>query len=429
MSISNSELREQKKIKKTKYLQKYKKEWEQLPEFEGWLQKSEISVQYATCKCCNKNINITSGKEALIKHNSSNGHKEKYDTLSNQSLITSFIAQPQPGTSARSLENEVDEENCVVQLINEVEQRPALYKKSLKEYSDSNMRKKLWEEVCEAVFADWNELSVADKTKKGREVQKKWSNLRTCFRRELTIQKNTKSRQAATKRRKYMYFEQLLFLLPYMENRNTEGNLEEEDNNFQENDEDDDQAGPSNSTTPIRKQKRLNASKTTNVDDALVKALNESNGPDEDVNFALSLVPSLQNLTPDEKLDAKIGILSVFKEIRLARCGQSSQPIFMYNEVQQPLSSVPNHRGTNNMPPQQHFQTSTFRSTPSSNSLPKIKGIRNNPSPGNSSDVSQSYYPNEYPSDESQIGVANFLKVSRSCLDHVMKSRQDQDKK
>nr|CAH7752070.1 unnamed protein product [Callosobruchus chinensis] len=34
----------------------------------------------------------------------------------------------------------------------EVEKRPALYKKSLKEYSDLNDKRKLWEEVCQAVI-------------------------------------------------------------------------------------------------------------------------------------------------------------------------------------------------------------------------------------------------------------------------------------
>ena len=89
--------------------------------------------------------------------------------------------------------------------------------------------------------------------------KKKWANLRTCFRRELNAQKNTKSGQAATKRRKYVYFEQLLFLLPCMENRRTEGNLEQDDS--QENDEDDDESGPSTSTPIPQRRKWTNVPK------------------------------------------------------------------------------------------------------------------------------------------------------------------------
>lgn len=203
-------------------------------------------------------------------------------------------------------------------------------------------------------------------------MQKKWGNLRTCFRRELNAQKNTKSGQAASKRRKYVYFEQLLFLVPCMENRVTEGNLEEA--NSLSNDEDDDPAG-SSTPTPIRqRKKRPNVPKQMDVDAALLKALNEPN-TDEDVNFALSLVPSLQNLTADEKLDAKISILNVFKQIRLARCGQStSKPTCTYNRVQQPLSSFP---------------------------ISQPATVLNISSSGNSNDTAQSYYSNF--SDESII--------------------------
>lgn len=49
--------------------------------------------------------------------------------------------------------------------------------------------------------------------------------MRTCFRRELNAQKNTKSGQAVSKRRKYVYFDKMLFLLPCIDNRPTEGNI------------------------------------------------------------------------------------------------------------------------------------------------------------------------------------------------------------
>ncbi|PZC77214.1 hypothetical protein B5X24_HaOG203621 [Helicoverpa armigera] len=38
-------------------------------------------------------------------------------------------------------------ESSIVTLIEEVEKRPALYKKNLKEYSDINVKKRLWEEA------------------------------------------------------------------------------------------------------------------------------------------------------------------------------------------------------------------------------------------------------------------------------------------
>ena len=49
------------------------------------------------------------------------------------------------------------------QLIKEVEKRPALYNIQLKEYSDRNIREKMWGEVCSLVVPNWTELSTKDK--------------------------------------------------------------------------------------------------------------------------------------------------------------------------------------------------------------------------------------------------------------------------
>ena len=66
-------------------------------------------------------------------------------------------------------------------------------------------------------------------------------NLRTCSKRELDSQKNATSGEESRKRRKYLYFNHLLFLLPHIEDRETQSNLntrrnedEEEANNSQE---------------------------------------------------------------------------------------------------------------------------------------------------------------------------------------------------
>lgn len=45
-------------------------------------------------------------------------------------------------------------------IISEVEKRPALYNKHLKEYSDRNVKEKLWGEVCRRIIH--NVLSPAD---------------------------------------------------------------------------------------------------------------------------------------------------------------------------------------------------------------------------------------------------------------------------
>ena len=43
-------------------------------------------------------------------------------------------------------------------LIIEVEKRSPLYNKVLPDYSDKNVKEKLWIEVCEAIVPKWSEL-------------------------------------------------------------------------------------------------------------------------------------------------------------------------------------------------------------------------------------------------------------------------------
>jgi hypothetical protein len=59
----------------------------------------------------------------------------------------------------------------------------------------------------------------------GNEIQRKWRNIRDNFRKELQLQKQGTSGQGARKRRKYIYFDRLLFLLLIMQQRETSGNV------------------------------------------------------------------------------------------------------------------------------------------------------------------------------------------------------------
>jgi hypothetical protein len=56
-------------------------------------------------------------------------------------------------------------DQSIEKLIEEVEKRPALYLKSLKEYSDTNHKKKLCKEMCAALIENWNGLASEEKKK------------------------------------------------------------------------------------------------------------------------------------------------------------------------------------------------------------------------------------------------------------------------
>ncbi|GAB6024049.1 hypothetical protein CHUAL_008769 [Chamberlinius hualienensis] len=253
----------------------------------------------------------------------------------------------------------------IEKLIEEVEIRPALYNKNLKEYTDTKLKKQLWEDVCEAVVYDWDELTGQEKVQRGIILQKKWGNLRSCFRRELNAQKNPKNNQTGWRRRQYLYFKKLLFLLP----KESDTNSTEDDCDASKNDVDNVDVTLETKTAPRRKNfksnaqynevdnlevtfdatavpRRRNSPTFKDVDKVEVafdtaeiltrksssklnSQFNDANEiilnsqqkieSDGDTNFALSIVPSLRELSRDEKLEAKIEILRVFKKIRQAR--------------------------------------------------------------------------------------------------------------
>ena len=91
-------------FKKKKYAQFYKQEWEKIPDFQGWLSKSKKGGNYAKCKCCDKDIIITSGKNALFKHSISVVHKTKVKSLLRQPTLTSFTAA---GSTKAILEKDI----------------------------------------------------------------------------------------------------------------------------------------------------------------------------------------------------------------------------------------------------------------------------------------------------------------------------------
>lgn len=74
-------------VKRKKYHQKYKKEWE--TEFRNWLAPGKLDTQ-AFCKVCNITVNVSSGRLQLVRHQDSNGHQVKSRAVSSQKKITSF---------------------------------------------------------------------------------------------------------------------------------------------------------------------------------------------------------------------------------------------------------------------------------------------------------------------------------------------------
>lgn len=166
----------------------------------------------------------------------------------------------------------------------------------------------------------------------GKEVQKKWSSLRDSFRRELSQQKKTPSGSAAKKRRKYIYFDQLLFLVPFTQITQTSSSLddaEERETQSQllplnteqsQNEQPQRTLGaeqlPSTSTYNRKKSK-------INYDEEILKVLKEGNKGlkesntrvlDEDESFLMSLLPPFKKYDQENKFLLRIAFMNTIIE-------------------------------------------------------------------------------------------------------------------
>lgn len=184
----------------------------------------------------------------------------------------------------------------------------------------------------------------------GKELQGRWRNLRTCFRREVNKQRQEEaSGQTSKKRRKYVYYDQLLFLLPTMEDlppiSETTTSLTQGDNSetedypevIQTTDQSQVDAvnnGSQAGTTPTqqptnimltKKPSQGQTKKNPNYVESLLTILKEKKDKhiDEDKYFLLSLVPSFRKLSDVQKLEAKIEFLTTLKRLTQSNQGQN----------------------------------------------------------------------------------------------------------
>ncbi|CAG9770625.1 unnamed protein product [Ceutorhynchus assimilis] len=164
-----------------------------------------------------------------------------------------------------------------------VESKECLWKISDKDYSNRDKKTNAWQEICKEMFPDWEELDQDEKREKGismgckifhnavhvsltlfatvllpmtnsccraakcvsvakyleqnrifltymnlqgQKSKKKWKNLKDRFQKEVRMEKAVRSGSAASKKKKYVYYDIMQFLLRQLESRSTESNIE-----------------------------------------------------------------------------------------------------------------------------------------------------------------------------------------------------------
>lgn len=142
--------------------------------------------------------------------------------------------------------------------------------------------------------------------------------MRTCFKREYDAQKNEPSGSAAKKRRKYLYFDQLLFLRESVEYRNTYNNLEH--NLSESEDIEEPSSAIAGTTRPSSKSISRKISTNRSYEESLLQLLREKKDEEKDIDddkyFLLSLLPAFKKFSDDQKFYARTEILHVMRRVQ-----------------------------------------------------------------------------------------------------------------
>ncbi|XP_030757083.1 uncharacterized protein LOC115882954 [Sitophilus oryzae] len=202
-------------------------------------------------------------------------------------------------------------------VIAEIRKRPVLYDSNMIHYCNRSLRKELWAEVCQEVVEDWDKLSKSAKRSKMEGVQQKWKNLKDSYRREIKKQKLSKE-GIIKKKRKYLYSDQLNFMLPFINNK-TVSQTPSDDGKTEDTEEHkieltEHSVGASNeeyNVSGTEFNNYVDVKEENNFDDVMPQVFIDQGADDidEDKFFLLSLLPSFRKLTPQQKMQIKMEFL------------------------------------------------------------------------------------------------------------------------
>ncbi|XP_072943685.1 uncharacterized protein [Epargyreus clarus] len=254
-------------------------------------------------------------------------------------------------------------------LITLVEAKPVLWDKTCAEYKDKNETKKAWREVCAILKPDFEEITDGEKNSFGKEVIKRWGNVRDSFKKSCKKQKDvTKSGAGASKVKKYVFNDQLQFLNKVFKERPTTDSLTQET--------EDPQTMEGNTPEIDKKKEQLEKIKKPNkelgsrkrhakmdpIELKMLKKMEEE--PDRHLCFFKGIIPSLNTFTDDEVIQFQLGVMELITKIKKQRCSVQyhrinhpdtthSQTIHQTFRPQLPVSFQ-------NIPPQSQFSHQTF---------------------------------------------------------------------
>ncbi|XP_063592448.1 uncharacterized protein LOC134769612 [Penaeus indicus] len=262
------------------------------------------------------------------------------------------------------------EEIDTERLISLVQERPVLWDKTEDIYKDRNATKNAWKEVCMELKPDFEELEDREKNTFGKDVMKRWTNVRDCYAKfNKKTKEAKKSGAGACKVKSYIYSKELQFLSKLYEERDTQDSFDGPGTCEEEHDR-----GASSDPLPSRKSSsgasdvgRKRSRKLDPFEEQMLKIM-EDDAKNRHMSFFRSVLPSLEKFDDDEVLKFQMDVLqsiSKIKEGKLRKTtthnvlmfspsGGSPYPTFWQHQSYPPHTSLPPPA------PHHHSQTSRF---------------------------------------------------------------------
>ncbi|KAF5277504.1 hypothetical protein FQR65_LT03842 [Abscondita terminalis] len=182
---------------------------------------------------------------------------------------------------------------------------------------------KNYENQTQAAIGGKRSCDVGEIRVSGDVITTKWQNLRDAFVRSL------KKKSGQGVQRKYLYHDQLQFLLKIVSKDETVSSIPETafDNDSTE-DYQNDSLLPLHSTPPtsednsreLKRRRNSKGNKRDPIEEEILKKLRESSPPpDEDQAFFQSVIPSVRKMSEDEKMEFRMGVLQLLHKIKQKR--------------------------------------------------------------------------------------------------------------
>ncbi|CAK1580922.1 unnamed protein product [Parnassius mnemosyne] len=231
-------------------------------------------------------------------------------------------------------------------LISLVEARPTLWDKTIASYKNRNETKEAWKEVYIGLNSSFEELDDNEKNKFGKEVMKRWVNIRDSYHKSLNKEKSVKKSGAGTTTiRKYVYFDQLQFLNKIFCERPTESSLPTDrveklsrGNNVEDSTESN-CSSQFKSPPPPQQQLGSRKPKIDEIDKKLLHILEKPE--DRHLCFFKGIIPSLSSFNEDEIIKFQMGILQLITTIKQSRLNTPQLQSFTTQVSRPTLSQSP----------------------------------------------------------------------------------------